>query len=172
MYLLLYRTAMPNFAHFDADEPLRDALCISSFLISMNDEGLLLGRMRDHDEWRRLDKIASGGQAFEENRWVLPASHLRIGEDPGAAAERIASGQIKASFSDLSLWRVLSFASPFPSRDQDLHWDICFVYSVEVETEVVPPWFADLKRVAPGDVASLKYARGHGDVIRELGLTT
>ena len=47
-----------------------------------------------------------------------------------------------------------------------------FVYGVEVEIDVVPPWFVDLKRVPPGDVASLKYARGHGDVIKELGLTT
>lgn len=167
-----FRNTMPGFAHFDADEPLRDALCISSFLVSMTDEGLLLGRMRDHKEWNSLDRIAAGGPGFEEGRWVLPASHLRVGEDPAAAAERIASEQLRARYGDLSLWRVLSFAYPFPSRNQDLHWDVCFIYGVEAEVLSVPPWFAEIRRVPPGEIERLRFARGHGDVIEELGLTS
>lgn len=163
---------MFGFAHFDATEPVRDALCISSFLVSMTDEGLLLGRMCDHEEWRTLDWIATGGPTFEEDRWVLPASHLHLGENPAMAAERIASEQLRAQYSDMSLWRVLSFAYPFPSRNQELHWDVCFVYGVEVEVEAVPPWFVEMRRFPPAEVERLQFARGHGDVIKELGLTS
>lgn len=162
---------MEGFAHYDSEEPLRNALCLSAFLVSMNEEGLLVGQMRDHDRWASLDKIASGTPAFAGDRWVLPASHLRVGEDPIAAAERIASEQLRANYDDLRSWRLLSFASPLPSRGQDLHWDLCFIYSVELEVPTVPPWFAALKRVAPGRIGDLPYARGHGDVLQELGLT-
>ncbi len=167
-----YDKTMVGFAHFDATGPLRDALCISTFLVSMTDEGLLLGRMKEHERWKTLDIVASGALAFEEDRWVLPASHLRIGEDPSSAAERIAFEQLGASYEDLSLWRILSFAYPFPPRNQDLHWDLCFVYGVEVEMDAVPPWFEEVRRIPPGDLGGLRYARGHGDVVQELGLAT
>ncbi len=163
---------MVGFAHFDEGEPLRDALCISSFIVSMTDEGLLIGRMRDHERWKALDRVASGSAAFQEGRSVLPATHLRLGEDPAAAAERIISEQLRARYDDLSLWRVLSFAYPFPDRNQDLHWDLCFTYGAEVEIVTLPPWFVEIRRVLPEDIERLRFARGHGDVIRELGLTS
>ena len=159
---------MSEFAHFDAESPLGVAMCVSSFLVSVDGSGLLVGRMGAHEAWASLDHVASGKAALEG--WVLPAGHVRIGEDPAAAAQRIARDQLRAEVPDLRLARVLSYAGPLPSRGQQTHWDLCFVYDAELEVGDTPPWFVELRRVPLTDLRREQFARGHGDVLADLGL--
>ena len=157
-----------SFAHFDADHPVPVAGCLSSFLVSVAAGALLLGRMREHEAWASLDAIASGKRAFAG--WVLPAAHLRIGEDPEAAARRVAAEQLRATVRDLRLARVLSYAGPLEARRQALHWDLCFVYDADLEVRRTPAWFAELRRVPLTELTGGRFARGHGDVLADLGL--
>lgn len=161
---------MADYAHFDAAHPVTDALCLSAFLVSLDEEGLLVGKMQDPEAWRRLDAVMSTGPAFGGDRWVLPAGHLQRGEAPDAAAERIAREQLLASSPGLEPWRVLSFAEPMPSRGEDLHWDLCFVYRAAMEVSNVPPSFAELRRLPLARLTRRSFARGHGEVLEALGL--
>lgn len=145
-------------------------MCLSSFLVSLDEGGLLVGRMQDPEAWKDLDLVASPDRAFPSGRWVLPASHVRIGEDPEAAARRIAERQLQAALGDLRLARVLSYAGPFESRGQALHWDLCFMYDADLRVEKTPPWFAELRRVPLPDLRAADFARGHGEVLADLGL--
>ncbi len=160
---------MPAFAHFDAEEPLRAAICISSFLVSVDDEGVLVGRIQDPVRWMSMDRIVSG-EAFRGDRWVLPATHLLMGEHPEEAARRIVDEQLGARCHDLKLWRVLSFAAPMPSRGQELHWDLCFVYTAELEVTAVPTNFSELRRLPPSELSGDVFSRGHGEVLESLGV--
>ena len=159
---------MSEFAHFDAESPLGAAMCVSSFLVSVDGGGLLVGRMAAHEAWASLDHVASGKTALEG--WALPAGHTRIGEDPAAAAQRIAREQLRAAVPELRLARVLSYAGPLPSRRQETHWDLCFVYDAELTVTDTPPWFAELRRVPLPSLRRDRFVRGHGDVLADLGL--
>ncbi len=159
---------MSGYAHFDDKDPLTTAMCVSSFLLSVDDEGLLVGKMADSDAWKSMEHVASGKAALAG--WVLPAGHLRIGEDPEAAAKRIASEQIRAEMRDFRLARVLSFADPLPSRGQAMHWDLCFVYDADLEVKETPPWFTEIRRVPLGSLRRDEFSRGHGDLLARLGL--
>lgn len=158
-----------EYAHFDADHPVADALCLSAFLVS-EERGLLLGRMRDPGAWKRLDAVMASGSAFGADRWVLPAGHLRRGESPDAAAERVAREQLLTPSAELEPWRVLSFGGPLRSRGEEFHWDLCFVYRARLEIPSTPPWFAELRRLSLARLRRLRYARGHGDVLEALDL--
>ena len=172
---------MSEFAHFDAAHPLRIPTCISSFLVSVDADGLLVGTMRADAAWASLDHVASGegalaglvspsGEVPPAGR-VLPAGHLRIGEDPLTAAQRIVRDQIRASVRDLRLARVLTFFERMPSRrEEDVHWDLCFVYDADLDVSEKPPWFAELRRVPVPDLQREKFSRGHGEVLARLGL--
>lgn len=160
---------MARFAHFDARSPVVDALCLSAFLVSI-EEGLLVGRMRDPEAWATLDAVQAKGSAFQGERWVLPASHLVVAESPDAAARRIATEQLGGRLRGLTPWRVLSFAGPLASRDEATHWDLCFVYQAEVELAETPPWFAELRRVPLETLRPEAFARGHGEVLEALHL--
>jgi ADP-ribose pyrophosphatase YjhB (NUDIX family) len=159
---------MHRFAHFDAEEPFTDAMCISSFLVSVQNGGLLLGKMKVPAVWDRLDRVASGDRAF--TGWVLPAGHLRVGEGPDAAARRIAEEQLGVSPQGLRLSHTLSWAEPMEERDQALHWDLCFVYDAEMDVETAPEWFAELKRIPLPEVSREMMRRGHDDVLEAIGL--
>ena len=159
---------MSSFAHFDEGDPLTVPMCLSSFLVSVEGEGLLVGTMREHETWAALDHVASGKAAL--GGWVLPAGHVRIGEDPAAAAERIGRDQLRASVRDLRLARVLSYAEPLAFRGQAMHWDLCFVYDADLDVPDVPPWFTEIRRVPLTALRREGFARGHGDVLADLGL--
>ncbi len=161
---------MTAYAHFDDEVPLEVPMCVSSFLVSVDDDGLLIGSMKDPAAWKALDFVAGPDAAFAPGRRVLPASHLRIGEDPEAAARRVAAEQLRAAVSDLRLSRVLTYAAPFEARRQPLHWDFCFVYDADLRLAETPPWFSELVRVPPQDLRRAMFARGHGDVLASLGL--
>lgn len=87
------------------------------------------------------------------------------------AARRIARGQVRSSVRNLRLARVLTYLERMPSRrEEDVHWDLCFVYDADLKLGDAPPWFAELRRVPLKDLRREEFARGHGDVLSDLGL--
>ncbi len=157
-------------AHYDALSPLEGGMCLSAFLISINEDGLLMGRMQDPEAWAALEPVQNPEETMAPDRWVLPAAHLREGEHPDAAAQRLAAEQLEGSLEGIRLSHILSFAYPYPPRDQEVHWDLCFIYDVDVELGGTPAHFAELRRVPILDVDYGMFARGHGDVLAELNL--
>lgn len=125
--------------------------------------------MQDPALWRDLDSVNSV-TPFQPDRWVLPGGHLHLGEDPADAARRIAAEQLQSSIHKLQLGRVLTYAGPLEGRGQRLHWDICFVFDASVRMDGLPPAFAELRRVPPEQLGRLRFARGHDEVLRDLGL--
>lgn len=83
---------------------------ISSFVMVMKGQQLLLARRVKPERWA--------------GKWVIPASIINYGEDPGAAALRIVREQLGATASVLKLLDVQSYG--------DKHWDMCFIFHAEV----------------------------------------
>jgi ADP-ribose pyrophosphatase YjhB (NUDIX family) len=57
-------------------------------------------------------------------KWCIPAALLAYGEDPAAGVRRVVSEQLGSTATVTRLLDVQSFG--------DKHWDLCFVYEVEV----------------------------------------
>ncbi|HUI00600.1 MAG TPA: NUDIX hydrolase [Nitrososphaerales archaeon] len=58
-------------------------------------------------------------------KWCIPGAVLYYGEDPAAGAKRLVMEQLGAAAKKVQLADVQSYG--------DRHWDICFVYDVEID---------------------------------------
>ena len=61
---------------------------------------------------------------FSAGKWVIPAAVISYGEDPLAAVKRVVKEQLGTDAREAELIGVESYG--------DKHWDICFVYKVEI----------------------------------------
>jgi ADP-ribose pyrophosphatase YjhB (NUDIX family) len=154
----------------------RGGVCLSAFVVVRDRQGrILFGRPRAHSAWPergclplwRVREIRKNGE------WILPASHLLMGEAPDAAAKRIAR-----------IWLGLPGAKPllaaidssgFPtggrsgsgrSRRREFHWTLCFVYQLRIERlpKAPPPW-EELRFFPKGDIRRLTIGRMHRDLL-------
>jgi ADP-ribose pyrophosphatase YjhB (NUDIX family) len=146
--------------------------CLSSFLVLRGKGGILVGKMTKPEIWveRFLVGEMFAPKYAASNKWLLPASYLKYGEKPEAAAARVLVEQLEASKIRLSLLQVQSHLSQSQSEPEDGHWDICFVYGGVLRRRLrKPEWFSDLRFMKPRELKSDDFTRGHGDVLRELG---
>jgi len=147
--------------------------CISVFLVLKGRDGILVGKMTRPEIW--IDRFLVG-EAFApkyaaSGKWLIPASHLKFGEDPEDAAVRVLVEQVGARKSKLSLLQVQSHLSQDPNDPEAAHWDICLIYGGRPRGKVErPEWFSDLRFVKPKELTSEDFTRGHGDVLKELGV--
>jgi len=147
--------------------------CISVFLVLKGRDGILVGKMTRPEIW--IDRFLVG-EAFApkyaaSGKWLIPASHLKFGEDPEDAAVRVLVEQVGARKSKLSLLQVQSHLSQDPNDPEAAHWDICLIYGGRPRGKVErPEWFSDLRYVKPKELTSEDFTRGHGDVLKELGV--
>jgi ADP-ribose pyrophosphatase YjhB (NUDIX family) len=147
--------------------------CLSSFLVLKGKEGILVGKMSKPEVWveRFLVGEMFAPKYAASNKWLLPASHLKYGEKPEDAAKRVLTEQINVAKGKLSLLEVQSHLSQDPNDPEAAHWDICFVYRGELRGKPqTPEWFSELRFVKARELASEDFTRGHGDVLRELGV--
>ena len=159
---------MPTFAHFDDRNPPSGALCLSAFLVAEDSEGLLVGRMRRSTEWNHLDRVEVE-RVIESGRWVLPASHLHIGETPFEAARRIVKEQLAAPSYEVRECSIFSHHRASPDRHPASHWDLCFVFEADVQLTGTPSWFEELRRIPRRSIRHELFARGHGDIVADMG---
>jgi ADP-ribose pyrophosphatase YjhB (NUDIX family) len=147
--------------------------CVSVFLVLKGKEGILVGKMAKPEIW--IDKFLVG-EAFApkyaaSGKWLIPASHLKYGEKPEDAATRVLVEQVGASKSKLSFLEVQSHLSQDPNDPEAAHWDLCLVYGGTVKGKIKrPEWFSELNFVKPKELKSDDFTRGHGDVLKELGV--
>jgi ADP-ribose pyrophosphatase YjhB (NUDIX family) len=90
--------------------PFEEFLHMSSFaIINKGNKLLLEKRLRPE---------------FSAGKWVIPAAVINYGEDPSAAVKRVVKEQLGTDAKEAELIDVESY--------DDKHWDICFVYKVEI----------------------------------------
>lgn len=158
-----------RFARFSGEKVVQltpeQGLCVSTFLLIRKGDALLLGKVIRPD-------IVKG-------KWVLPASQLLYGEHPDDSVRRILKEQLNTEPEAVSYRGLWSFA--------DRHWDLCFVYDVDVRGEPRPLseaegakypheyWYcsqllAELKYVRPEEIRAEEIGRGHADVLQAVGI--
>jgi ADP-ribose pyrophosphatase YjhB (NUDIX family) len=147
--------------------------CLSSFLVMRGKGGILVGKMAKPELW--IEKFFVGEsyapKAVSSGKWVLPASHLQFGENPEDAATRILTEEIQAKKTKMRLLQVQSHLSQDPNDPEAAHWDICFVHGGTLKGSLErPAWFAELKFVNARSLTSDDFTRGHGDVLKKLGI--
>jgi ADP-ribose pyrophosphatase YjhB (NUDIX family) len=147
--------------------------CISSFLILKRKTGILLGKMARSEIWTERFLV---GEMFapkyvSSNKWVIPASHLKYGEKPEEAAMRVLVEQVGSKGGKLKLLQVQSHLSQDPNDPDAAHWDICFVFGGTLKGKIQrPEWFSEIEFIKPKELKSDDFTRGHGDVLKELGM--
>ena len=146
--------------------------CISAFVVLTGKGGVLAGKMARPDIW--VEKFFVGEnfapQYAASGKWVLPASHLKFGENPEDAASRILREQLGVNGVKLTLSQVQSHLSGDPTNPDEAHWDICLIYEGKVKGEIPKPeWFSDLKFLKPKGLSVDDFTRGHGEILKELG---
>lgn len=147
--------------------------CISVFLVLRGKEGILVGKMTKPEIW--VDRFLVG-ETFApkyaaSGKWLIPACHLKFGEKPEDAAMRVLVDQVGVRKSKLSFLQVQSQLSEDPNDPEAAHWDICLVYGGRLKGKIErPEWFSELRFLKPRELKSDDFTRGHGDVLKELGV--
>ena len=145
--------------------------CISTFLVLTGKDGILVGKMTKPEIW--VERFFVGeefARRFSSSgKWLLPASHLKYGEKPDKAAERVLTEQVGVNGLKLTFRQVQSHLSQDPNDPESAHWDICFIYEGKLKGDVKrPEWFSELKFVRADKLTADDFTRGHGDVLKEL----
>ena len=83
---------------------------ISSFALIRRGTQVLLVKRTKPERWA--------------GKWCIPSAILLYGEDPASGAKRIVQEQLGSSATVTALIDVQSYG--------DKHWDLCFVYEVEM----------------------------------------
>lgn len=65
-------------------------MCVCAFLFARRGPEILLGKYRDDPRWESFAGLDKTRRRVHGAGWTIPASHLKYGEDPRAAARRIA----------------------------------------------------------------------------------
>jgi ADP-ribose pyrophosphatase YjhB (NUDIX family) len=151
-------------------------VCLSAFIVASKNGAVLLGLPKAGPEWaEKGGERLSGAKELERgNSWILPATHLLIGETPDDASVRIAR-----NFTGLSgkpeFAMIQSHTRPakiwFKHVGKSVHWDLCFVYHLEIARppKNPKPWWKDLRLYAQEEIRGLNIGRGHRDILKEGG---
>ena len=143
-------------------------LCLSAFLVISKTGELnrvLLGRMNRDAPWDHIGALDRARVEKHSKRWMLPSSHLILGESSEDAAKRILEEQLGLEHQPLKGPQVFSEVYDIPSTGEKAHWDIEFVFLGERD-DAPNYWvwreltFVDLS-VARGE----ELARRHEDIL-------
>ena len=143
-------------------------MCLSAFLFARRGREILLGKYRDDARWEALAGLDESRRRIHSAGWTIPASQMKYGEDPRAAARRIAEEILGIQGVKLSEPRAevdLYEPKRFPGR---FHYDVWFLVDGTPPKGwalKAPPWYAELAWKDPATTAPSEYARGHEDVV-------
>lgn len=150
--------------------------CISAFVVPRVSGRILVGQMREHPRWEvewapNLRYYEGELRAWAFGGLRLPATYLREGEHPDAAARRVWRDQLGLAVEpDLGAPTIVSEAGPSRRYPGHNHWDIVFLYVVDLDEEL--PCHQDhwarlewrpLAQLAPGDLVMT-----HGELLDRL----
>ena len=163
----------PKWARFGS-EPGKipeGGVCISSFVVLKRRNAILMATVGNVDMW--MERFAlPPKKSLWEGKWLLPACHLKYGEHPDKAAERVMEEMLGLKEYSLSSGQVQSHLTKDEEVAGTRHWDICFVYSASSSAQQIPkkPWFQeisfrDLETLRPSEIG-----RSQADVLKRFGL--
>jgi ADP-ribose pyrophosphatase YjhB (NUDIX family) len=121
-----------------------------------------------HESWTLKGGYAHWRLAEPEmrNAWLLPATHLKMEENPDHAARRISYEWAGLKGEP----RFVMVQSHVRRRESGNHWDLCFVYEMQVRgLPKCKPWWSEMRFVRSEEIRNMKVGRGHKDILREAG---
>ncbi len=150
-------------------------ICLSSFLV-LTEEGhpghVLMGHLDPSAPWDHIGALDAPRVQANRKGWMLPSSHLVLGESPQEAARRIAREQLDLQRLALSDATVVSETYPSSRSPQLVHWDLEFIFRGELAAGAVPKASAwtDLRFVDVAHTTKAEIARSHEDILASAGL--
>jgi ADP-ribose pyrophosphatase YjhB (NUDIX family) len=136
--------------------------CLSAFVLIKENGRVLLGKIAHPEIWKKRWNLPLRPIPWSE-KWVIPARHLKYGEHPDEAAERIVEEILELSSYNLNF---LQFQSHLTESG---HWDICFIYQAYTKQMIKKPkWFEELAFKDPTELNRNDFARSHDDILNEL----
>ena len=143
-------------------------MCVNAFLFVRRGPKILLGKYADHPKWMELAGLDSTRLPANAGGWILPASHLKFGEEPRAAARRVGEEILQIPGMAYTEPRVETDFYEAKFAAGEMHYDIWFFVDAmpPASWEIKPlPWFADLAWQDPRSLPPSAYARSHQDVV-------
>src|SRR2546427_10403315 len=117
--------------------------CLSAFLVisnSRNPKEVLLGRLNPEAPWDNIGALDPPRVELNKNGWLLPASHLIVGESPQEAAKRILREQLELS--EQKLEEPMVFSEVYGEHS---HWHLEFVFLGKRESVKSTPACRELR---------------------------
>src|SRR5256712_2549354 len=145
-----------------------DGMCVWASLFVTRDRQIRLGKYADDPRWEALAGLDPDRRRNHGKAWTVPATHLKLGEDPRTAARRV--GEEALGIRGLRYSEPRSETDFYPSKmvPGEMHYDIWFFIdgTPPKEYEIrVPPWYTELSWQDPRSVSAAECARGHEDVV-------
>lgn len=151
--------------------------CASSFVVVRRDTRVLVGRMDPAREETWIQRWAPNLELYEGERRErlfeglrFPATYLRTGEHPTAAARRVWREQLGFQPDEQDPQpSILAGAQPSRSAPEAEHQDLVFLYEVEGPElgEVPEPW-AELDYRDPEHLSRDDFVMLHGDLLSHI----
>ena len=168
----------PNDARWFMHVP-EGGVCLSAFLLVRDRSGgLLLGRPKPHPAWAERGCLPDWrvDQLVQHADWVLPASHLLMGEAPDRAGTRIARDWAGLRGAKPHLVGIDSARMPTGRRARKsdgglpiFHWALGFGYEVDSNAPAPKgPWWAETRFFPLAELRRLPIGREHRDFLRYL----
>lgn len=150
-------------------------VCLSTFIIATRRNSILLFRPHAHDAWETKGAFpkSRAAELAKQGAWLLPATHLLMGESPDHAALRIVREWAGLKGKPRFLM-VQSHTRPGGFLGRKLrgkHWDVCFIYEIAARAKPkARPWWSEARYVPIQGISSMKMGRGHLDILKEAGM--
>jgi len=142
-------------------------ICLSAFLVIGqigHPERVLMGHLDTAAAWDHIGALDPERAQANSQGWMLPSSHLLIGEAPEAAAERILKEQLGLPALSLDGPRV--FSEVYGAKN---HWDLEFVFLGERDQAAQHPVWSELSFVDVNETLRDQIARYHEDILAHVG---
>jgi ADP-ribose pyrophosphatase YjhB (NUDIX family) len=141
--------------------------CLSSFVVisqTGHPDRILMGHLDPTAAWDHVGALDSERAETNSKGWMLPSSHLLLGEAPEAAAERILKEQL--GLPSLPLKGPYVYSEVYGPKN---HWDIEFIYLGERDQVGTHPAWRELAFVSVSNIPREEIARYHEDILAHVG---
>lgn len=148
--------------------PPEGGMCVSTFLFVREGGKILLGTSADHPKWDALAGLDASRRRGNAGGSVLPASHVKFGEEPRAAPRRVGEEILEIPGRTYSEPRVEKDTYEARFAKGKVHDDIWFF------ADAIPPrswglrtpaWYTEHEWHDPKALPASAYARSHEDVV-------
>lgn len=145
-------------------------MCLSSFVFITRGPEILLGKYADDPQWDALTGLDETRRRAHGHGWTIPASHLKLGEDPREAGRRVVADVLGLDDLPLTEPRVeTEYAEPARFPGMGAHFDVWFFQDAAWpegrDLPAPPPWYREWAFLDPRKLDASEYGRSHGDIV-------